>query len=212
MKKIFLPLLALVGMAGGLMFTSCSGGGGDKEGPAYAFAGKTIYLWPNTTPSLRMDFAQPSGSHICNVTYTAGGGSSSSGLYSIREVGTRGDGWLVQGVVNIHDDDILLDQSFSAAVTGSNQQDIVALNDFIIHFYVNRDGTPASEGASVFIEGTYGGSGDGEGGALNTLYPKSAQYHIVPVGSGKLAVEYFEEKPYNPNTVEPEEDIPTEEE
>ena len=54
MKKIFLSLLALVGMAGGLLCTSCSGGAGkDKNGPARAVAGLILDLWPSMTPAFR---------------------------------------------------------------------------------------------------------------------------------------------------------------
>lgn len=212
MKKIFLSLLALVGMAGGLLCTSCSGGGGDKSGPSYAFAGKTIYLRTNVAPAMCFQFAQPSGSHVANMVFSCGNQNvrSSSGILVIEQVGKSPStgGWTIHGSVYLDDNDALLTDDFASAATGAFNDEVTALRQFIIYFYVDKNGAP--QGASVTMEGTYGGGENGgqTGGELSQIYPVKAYYTIEPEGSGTLDVAPLERyaEDFDHNKVEKDED------
>lgn len=213
MKKIFLSLLALVGMAGGLMCTSCSGGGGDKSGPSYAFAGKTVYLRPSTAPAMCFEFAQPSGGHVANMVFYCGKKMvrSSPGIFVIEQVGKSPStgGWTIHGSVYLDDNDALLSDTFASAATGAFNDEVTALRKFVIYFYVDKNGAPIpSKGASVTLDGTYGGGDNGDGKELSQIYPVSAYFTIAPEGSGTLDVAPLERyvEDFDHNKVEKDED------
>lgn len=188
MKKIFLSLLALVGMAGGLLCTSCSGGSGkDKDGPARAMAGMTVQLWVSTTPALQMQFLQAMEANICNVIYTAGTDNSENGLFSITEHGYDPDtrNLMVSGVVNIESSKILNYTDFKQALGVPSGEEINALNQFIIYFYFTPEGKAVD--AAVFVDGTRG-SGEGEGTPFDHTFPRGVNFNIV---SGHLNLDYL---------------------
>lgn len=196
MKKIFLPLLALVGMAGGLVFTSCSSGGDDdKDGPSRAMSGMTIELWPSMTPALEMAFEQPVTANICSVTYTAGTDRPSSGQFTITDSGKEDGGWVVRGLVNIRDNNILNYTGFRGAV-GVGDDDIQSISSFIVYFYFNADSDPVI--ASVFVDGTYGEDGSKY---FSKSYPRECNFTVT---IGELKTEYLGTDGFDYNTVEPE--------
>ncbi len=214
MKKIFLSLLALVGMAGGLMCTSCSGGGGDKSGPSYAFAGKTVYLRPTVAPAMCFEFAQPSGSHVANMVFYCGNKTvrSSAGIFVIEQVGKSPStgGWAIHGSVYLDDNDALLSDDFASAASGEFNDEVTSLRKFIVYFYVDKNGAPIpSDGASVTLEGTYGGGDNGgEAKEFSQIYPVKAYFTIAPEGSGTLDVAPLERyvEDFDHNKVEKDED------
>ena len=188
MKKIFLSLLALVGMAGGLLCTSCSGGAGkDKNGPARALAGMTVQLWVSTTPALQIQFLQAMEANICNAIYTAGTDNSENGIFTITEHGYDPDtrDLMVSGVVNIESSKILNYTDFKQALGVPAEQDIQTINQFIVYFYFTSEGKAVD--AAVFVDGTYGG-GEGAGTPFDDSFPRGVNFNIV---SGHLNLSYL---------------------
>lgn len=171
MKKIFLSLLALVGVAGGLLFTSCSGGGDkNKEGPARAMVNMTIKIWPSTTPALYMYFGAPISGDVCSVTYSPGGVKSYPGEYAITETGKEGSKWVIRGAVHIDESAVLNDAEFRTML-GVGDNDIQSLSGFLIYFYFNADGVTGN--ASVNVNGDYGEDG---GNQFSEKYPREATF------------------------------------
>lgn len=198
MKKIFLSLLALVGMAGGLLCTSCSGGGGkDKDGPARAMAGLTLKLWPSMSPALEMQFQQAIEANISSVIYTAGTDRSENGQFTITDTGKEDGGWVIRGVVNIDTSKVLNYSDFKQSVGVPSTQDINSIDQFIIYFYFTSNGK--ADKASVYIDGTYG-EGEGAANQFSKTYPRTVNFNIV---SGSLDTTYLEESEFDYNTVDP---------
>lgn len=200
MKKIFLSLLALVGMAGGLLCTSCSGGGGkDKDGPARAMAGVTLNLWGTTTPALEMRFQHAIEANISSVIYTAGTDPSEAGQFTITDTGKEDGGWVIRGIVNINSSRILNYPDFKQAIGVSSDQDINTIDRFIIYFYFTPTNT--ARYASVYIDGTYG-EGEGAANQFSKTYPREVTFNIT---GGHLDTSYLEKDAFDYNTVDPAE-------
>lgn len=198
MKKIFLSLLALVGMAGGLLCTSCSGGAGkDKNGPARAMSGLILDLWPSMSPALRMEFQQPIEANVSSVIYTAGSDNPEEGLFTIEQTGRENGGWVIRGVVNINSSKILNYTDFKQTVGVPSDSEIKTINRFIIYFYFTADGKALL--ASVYVDGTHGGN-DGGGTQFSADFPRKVNFNII---QGKLDTTYLEDKEFNYNTVVP---------
>ena len=198
MKKIFLSLLALVGMAGGLLCTSCSGGAGkDKNGPARAVSGLILDIWPSMTPAFRMEFQQPIEANVSSVIYTAGSDNPEEGLFTIEQTGRENGGWVIRGVVNINSSKILNYTDFKQTVGVPSDSEIKTINRFIIYFYFTADGK--AHLASVYVDGTHGGN-DGAGIQFSRDFPRSVNFNII---QGKLDTTYLEDKEFNYNTVVP---------
>ena len=198
MKKIFLSLLALVGMAGGLLCTSCSGGAGkDKNGPARAVSGLILDLWPSMTPAFRMEFQQPIEANVSSVIYTAGSDNPEEGLFTIEQTGRENGGWVIRGVVHVNSSKILDYTDFKQAVGVPSDSEIKTINRFIIYFYFTADGK--AHQASVYVDGSYGGN-DGAGTQFSADFPRSVNFNII---QGNLNTTYLEDKEFNYNTVLP---------
>lgn len=203
MKKIFLSLLALVGVAGGLLCTSCSGGAGkDKNGPARAMSGMILDLWPSMTPALRMEFQQPIEADVCSVIYTAGSDNPEEGLFTIEQSGKdkENGGWVIRGVVNVNSSKILNYTDFKQAVGVPADSDIKSINRFIIYFYFTASGKASL--ASVYVDGSYGGN-DGAGTQFSADFPRSVNFNII---QGHLNKSYLEEEEFDYNAGFPEEE------
>ena len=193
MKKIFLSLLALVGMAGGLLCTSCSGGAGkDKVGPSSALTGVTLKLWGSVTPSLTIQFLQPISSHTSSALYFPGEtGAGYSGKFTISQVGKSQVSehmgkWAVSGDVNIDDSRIMSDPEFMTMV-GAADDTINSLERFIVVFYFKEE---AKDGAAeVYIAGTYGEDRT----PFGNDYPREASYDII---GGTVDCSFFEDKAF----------------
>ena len=182
MKKIFLSLLALVGMAGGLLFTSCSGGGSkDKDGPARAMTNMEIKLWFSATPALYMYFGAPINGQICSVTYSPAGVKNYPGEYAITKTGKEGSQWVIRGSVHVDESAILNDPEFRTML-GVGDSDIQSLGGFLIYFYFNSDGITGN--ASVNVGGEYGENGDKQ---FSEKYPREATFS----SSKALDVQYL---------------------
>lgn len=183
MKKIFLSLLALVGMVGGLMCTSCSGGNGkDKDGPASALVGITVDFWPSVTPCLTIVFNQTISSNVCLATYVPGNsGSQYPGQYTITEVRKETSGnhkgqWLVRGDVNVQSSNITDDSEFKKALKIPMSADDVLLHEFTIVLYFEEG--KQSGATEVWVKGTYGE----EKTPIENDYPSKGKFDIT---SGK---------------------------
>lgn len=180
MKKIFLSLLALVGMAGGLLCTSCSGGAGkDKDGPASALTGVTVDFWASVTPCLTIVFNQPISSKVCSATYIPGEGRGQyPGQFTITEVRkeTKGDHkgqWLLRSDINVQSSNITEDSEFKKALNIPVSADDVLLHEFTIVLYFEEG--EKSGAAEVWAKGTYGENKD----PIENGYPSKGKYDIV---------------------------------
>ena len=171
MKKIFLSLLALVGVAGGLLFTSCSGGGDkNKEGPARAMSNMEIKIWNAVTPAFYMYFGAPINGNVCAVTYSPGGVKSYPGEFAITTTGKDDGKWVIRGSVHVDESAILNDSEFRTML-GVGDSDIESLSSFLIYFYFADDGLTGT--ASVNVRGTYGEGGDKQ---FSEDYPVEADF------------------------------------
>lgn len=198
MKKIFLSLLALVGVAGGLLCTSCSGGGGkDKEGPSSALTGMTVELWSSVTPSLTIQFLQPISANVCAALYVPGESSVGySGKFTITQVGksqltSQKGKWAVSGDINIADSRIMSDPEFITQL-GAGEENISSLERFVVLFYF-AEGSKSGD-AEVQVEGTYGEDRT----PFGNDYPRSATFDII---QGEPHFNFFEDKPYEDKPV-----------
>ena len=193
MKKIFLSLLALAGVAGGLLCTSCSGGGGkDKEGPSSALTGVVLKLWSSVTPSLTIQFMQPISANVSSALYVPGESSMGySGKFTISQVGKSQVAahlgkWAVSGDINIDDSRIMSDPEFITQL-GAGDESINSLDRFIVLFYF-AEGSKDGE-AEVHVEGTYGEDRT----PFGNDYPRPATYDII---QGDIHYSFFEDKAY----------------
>lgn len=196
MKKIFLPLVALMGLGAALLFPSCgSGNGKDKEGPSSALSGMLVEIWPNVTPSLQVQFNHAVSSHVCNATYTAGDDSPEMGLYTVDTYGKDAGNWVIKGSVNIYDDGVYNNSGFRQLVGCNDDQEIGIMQSFLIYMWFDPTGRYAVK-SSVNIQGEM--TGDGGNKPFSMYYPVAAKFQVM---HGKLQTEYLEDKPMDFNDV-----------
>ena len=178
MKKIFLSLLALVGVAGGLLCTSCSGGNGkNKDGYAKAMTGVTIDFWPSVTPCLTIQFAQPISANVCSATYSAGYSTNYPGQFTISHVekvttGDHAGTWMVRSDINIQNSSITGDPEFAKALMIPDATEVL-LHEFTIVLYF-EEGAYAGQ-AEVWVKGTYGE----EAKPIENFYPTGGKFDIL---------------------------------
>lgn len=178
MKKIFLSLLALVGVAGGLVCTSCSGGGGkEQDGYAKAMAGVVLQLWPSATPSLTIAFEQPISSNVCAASYIPGSSTSYPGQFSIDHVekvtaGDHAGTWMVRSNLNIQSSTITTDQQFKEILRVGDVTNVL-LHECSVVLYFEEGSKGGS--AELWAKGTYG---DDNKGVIQNAFPGGATFII----------------------------------
>lgn len=179
MKKIFLSLLALVGVAGGLLCTSCSGGGGkEQDGYAKAMAGVVLRLWPSATPSLTIEFEQPISSNVCAASYIPGSSTPYPGQFKITHVekvtaGDHAGTWMVRSNLNILSSTVTSDQQFKELLRVGEVTNVL-LHECSIVLYFNEGSKAGS--AELWAKGTYGPENQGK---IENAFPGGADFDII---------------------------------
>ena len=134
MKKIFLPLLAAVGMALGLTLTSCGGGGSSKDGsqPARALAGTSIRE-TTSTPSFSIDFETANTGWTVSSDFTAGSRKSFPCYFNITRAPKLETGyWEIWGSVGWLDIEIYKDNNFLALIGVNQAASSCVLDKFVL--------------------------------------------------------------------------------
>ena len=191
MKKLFLSVLAVVGLACGFLCSSCSGGGNKEVGPSRALSGMSVKVWITTTPSLQMDFIGVNDANTSIVNYAAGDDNMSSGLFSILGTGKDQGKWVVHGEVNVDSSNILDYPDFCTALTGGTSYDIKSLRKFTMWFYF-VDASATSGDVTISLEGEFGDDG-GESTQFTQIYPIGARFNVI---NGSLKTEFLSEEEY----------------
>ena len=99
MKKIFLPLLALVGMVTGFTLTSCGGGGGENT-PLIRLLGHNIEV-TGYSPVLKIEFTEAVAANVYSTKYTFGS-ADVQGYFTVTSVDAATK--TIQGQMAITDD------------------------------------------------------------------------------------------------------------
>lgn len=170
MKKIFLPLLAVVGMALGLTLTSCGGGGGSKDGaqPARALAGTTLRS-TSDTPSFTLEFETANTGWTVASDFLPGDSSSKSYpcYFNLIRAPKLVEGkWEVWGSIGWVGIDILKDDSFLALLGANSTAASCTIEQFVLVLSIpsgKQLGTYAGSG-QMMVEGRfYMSDGEAEG-------------------------------------------------
>lgn len=138
MKKIFLPLLAAVGMALGLTLSSCGGGGGVDKGnePSRAFVDTTLTV-VSGTPNFRIHFDAANTGWTVASTFRCGPINTYPCFFNLLRNPKKEAGlWVIYGNVGFVGDDILKDSNFRA-LAGVNKSAVsCTLDDFEMILYI----------------------------------------------------------------------------
>lgn len=160
MKKIFLPLLALVGMVAGFTLCSCGGGGsGKNEGPARALTGMMLQL--GSSPWIVYDFHEAVSSHGVSVTVRAGGGwqentnsntDTLTAQYNIENWWREGNTWKIRGVVSFASvvEQMQNSPEFLAYINVPTEATSVTLDRFVVQFELPVSGNSNTTGSTGY--------------------------------------------------------------
>ena len=171
MKKIFLPLLAAVGMALGLTLTSCGGGGGSsKDGaqPARALAGTTLTS-TSKTPCFTLKFEIANTGWTIASTFTPGEAKKKSYpcYFNLTRAPKLVEGnWEVWGSIGWVDIDILKDDSFLALLGANSTASSCTIEQFVLVLNIPSGKQPGvySGDGQMMVEGRfYMHDGEAEG-------------------------------------------------
>ena len=170
MKKIFLPLLAVVGMIAGFTLCSCGGGGGSSsDGPARAIANCKVELL--SSPVLEIQFGDAATGWVLNATVTAGLDSPMPAYFSITKQPTLENGcWRFWGNVNfVSATTFSRSDEFRSFLGIPQEAASVTLESFQFYMDIPDDfsgsGTVAGRGATAVVGHYYGrddSTGEGE--------------------------------------------------
>ncbi len=203
MKKIFLPLLAAVGMALGLTLSSCGGGGGSDKGhePARALIGTSITV-VSGTPSFSIDFENANTGWTVSSNFVAGSRRSFPCYFNLtRDPKLENGVWEFWGSVGWADIEIYKDNNFQALIGVNEGARSCVLDKFVLVLGVpagKQQGVYAGTG-QMMVSGRYFMSdGEAEGTKLKED-PREISFQM----EGQLKEEYL-----SPFTAEKESDKP----
>lgn len=203
MKKIFLPLLAAVGIALGFTLTSCGGGGGSEKGnaPVRALAGivmEETSLWP----SFKLTFVEFATGEIIETVLELGEGNRYSCFYSLKDSPKRKDGvWKFEGNIGgVRTVQILKDNNFLALIGVNQAASSCVLETFKLNFDIpsGATGRYASTG-QIWVAGRYFVTGNETEGSRIDFDERQVTFKV----EGKLHEEWLSD-----STEEEEEDKP----
>lgn len=138
MKKIFLPLLAAVGMALGLTLSSCGGGGGVDKGnePSRAFVDTALTV-VSGTPNFRIYFDAANTGWTVASTFRCGPINTYPCFFNlIRDPRKEAGHWVIYGNVGFVGDDILKDSNFRALAGVNKAATSCTLDRFELILYI----------------------------------------------------------------------------
>lgn len=168
MKKIFLPLLAVVGMIAGFTLCSCGGGGGSSsDGPARAITNCKVELL--SSPVLEIQFGDAVTGWVLNASVTAGLDTRMPAYFTITKQPTLENGcWRFWGEVNfVSSDTYSRSDEFRSFLGIPQEAKSVTLESFQIYMDIpeNGSGTVAGRGATAVVGHYYANdnsTGEGE--------------------------------------------------
>lgn len=137
MKKIFLPLLALVGMVTGFTLTSCGGGGGGGN-----MSGLAITVQSGVTYTMVFDGKLVGSDDAYSVSFVAPKGETSPVTVNISSMPEGFDG-------RIRDVDSLVGMS------GSVSADTIDADDTELFFHILSAVNPEEEGEEAVTQSLY---------------------------------------------------------
>lgn len=192
MKKIFLPLLALVGMVAGFTLCSCGGGGGgDNDGPARAIANCSVQIL--STPVVSVYFNEAVTGWTLDAQVVAGADSPMPALFTITRQPTKENGaWRFWGEVNFRSVQKFSTSAELLSFFGAPQEaNSLTLSSFQFYMDIkeNHSGNIAGSGATS-VEGRYFGTD------TDTSDGKPLQVTPIPrnfIFTGRLKTQYLEE-------------------
>lgn len=151
MKKIFLPLLAALGMVVGMTLTSCgSGAGADDD----SIAGMIVQSGSGV-PTFVMTVGEQRGESSQYATEYTFGRSVYSGTFSVTDGYPikDGDAIIIKGQMGIDDTSCLSDSEFMAWISGKSDSLSVQITspiDITIKVLPNDSGTMTREVTGLF--------------------------------------------------------------
>lgn len=193
MKKIFLPLLAAVGMALGLTLSSCGGGGGTGSAgkPAKALVGTTI-VGKVGTPQFSLQFDTEEAGWFVNSYFTPGSSRSFPCTYALtRDPKLENGYWEFWGELSWTGIDILKNNDFLALLGVNNEASSCQLEKFVMILQIpaGKQQTGSYQGkGQMNVSGRYFMSdGESEGTKL-----EEDPREITFVMTGMLKEEYLQ--------------------
>ena len=205
MKKIFLPLLAAVGIALGFTLTSCGGGGGSEKGnePARALVGITMQettLWPGFI----LEFREGAIGWVVPAVFYPGDGSDHGCFFNLdeKEPPELENGvWKFKGKLGgVEGIRILKDNNFLALIGVNQSASSCVVDSFKLLFYIPSGATGRySASGQIWVKGRYFMTGQEAEGTLIRADDKDVSFMV----DGKL-----NEKWLSDSTEEEEEDKP----
>ena len=191
MKKIFLPLLAAVGMALGLTLSSCGGGGGSEKGsePARALAGTSIKV-VSGTPSFGIDFETANTGWTVTSEFTAGSRKSFPCFFNLtRDPKLENGSWEFWGSVGWADIEVYKDNNFLALIGVNQGAESCVLDKFILVLSIpdgRQQGVYAGSG-QMMVSGRYFMSDGEAGGTKLKEDPREITFEMT----GQLKTQYL---------------------
>lgn len=188
MKKIFLPLLAVVGMIAGFTLCSCGGGGGSSsDGPARAIANCKVQLL--SSPVLEIQFEDAVTGWVLNASVIAGLDTPMPAFFSITKQPTLENGcWRFWGDVNfVSAKSFSRSDEFRSFLGLPQEAKSVTLSSFQFYMDVpddfNGSGSVAGRGATAVV-GEYFNS-DNSTGDGKPIYADPVDRTFIFTGSLK---------------------------
>ncbi len=164
MKKIFLPLLAVVGMALGLTLSSCGGGGSDATAnePARALTGTSLTV-VNPTPNFSLAFEESNTGWVIRSSFTPGASRAYKCFFSVdpaRPPKLVEGMWEIWGSIGFVDDSINDDRQYRALIGLNTGAASVFTNRFVLYLQIpagKQSGLYAGSGV-MYVDASYWGT------------------------------------------------------
>ena len=163
MKKIFLPVLAVVGMALGLVFSSCGGGGGNDEAGRPAKALENMkFESVLTSPHFYFDMYQEQAGTVMRTVATVGTSAPCEATYVLTQNPQLVDFngvrcWKFRGEVTLVGEEMLKQSAFKSLMNVNSQRGTISMKNWYLDLYI-----PAGEQSML----TYTGWGHMEAAGL----------------------------------------------